>query len=87
VAEHCKIIWGLIGMQFILKKTDNTTEAHIKKNFSSDEMKKRIPDNQNLNTFSEENKSILWAKFMLEQLVLVNCTKENFATDFSVFSN
>nr|WP_315255041.1 hypothetical protein [uncultured Flavobacterium sp.] len=72
-------------MQFILKKTDNTTETHIKKNFSSDEMKKRIPDNQNLNTFSEENKSILWAKFMVEQLVLVNSTKENFAADFSVF--
>jgi hypothetical protein len=29
-------------------------ETHIKKYFSSDEMKKRVPDNQNLNAFSEE---------------------------------
>ena len=74
-------------MQFILKKTDNTTETYIKKNFSSDEMKKRVPVNQNLNTFSEENKSIVGTKFMVQQLVLVNSAKENFATDFTVFSN
>jgi hypothetical protein len=29
-------------------------ETHIKKDFSSDEIKKWVPDNQNLNTFSEE---------------------------------
>jgi inner membrane protein len=29
-------------------------ETHFKKDFSSDEMKKWVPDNQNLNTFSEE---------------------------------
>lgn len=31
-------------------------ETHIKKDFSSDEMKKWVPDNQNSNTFSEERK-------------------------------
>ena len=31
-------------------------ETHIKKHFSSDEMKKWVPDNQILNTFSEESK-------------------------------
>mgnify|MGYP003463003015 CR=1 FL=1 len=56
MAEHCKIIWGLIGTQFISKKTDNTIETHIKKLFSSYEMKKWVPDNQILNTFSEEIK-------------------------------
>ena len=33
-------------MQFRLKKTDNTTETHVKKNFSSDEMKNRVSVNQ-----------------------------------------
>ena len=51
MAEHCKIIWGLIGTQFISKKIDNTIETHIKKLFSSYEMKKWVPDNQILNTF------------------------------------
>ena len=50
-------------MQFISKKTDNTIETHIKMDFSSDEMKKRVPDSQNLNTFSEANKSIAEPKF------------------------
>jgi acyl-homoserine-lactone acylase len=31
-------------------------ETHIKKHFSSDEIKKWVPDNHNLNTFSEERK-------------------------------
>ena len=31
-----------------------SAETHIKKYFSSDEMKKWVPDNHNLNTFSEE---------------------------------
>lgn len=33
-----------------------SSETHIKKSFSSDEIKKWVPDNQNLNTFSEETK-------------------------------
>lgn len=56
MAEHCKIIWGLIGMQFISKKIDNTIETHIKKLFSSYEMKKWVTDNQNLNTFRKKIK-------------------------------
>jgi hypothetical protein len=35
---------------------DSLNETRIKKDFSSDEMNKRVPDNQNLNTFSEEIK-------------------------------
>ncbi|MFV5702016.1 cysteine desulfurase family protein [Flavobacterium sp. XS2P12] len=34
-------------------------ETHIKKEFSSDEIKKWVPDNQNLNTFSEEKKTLV----------------------------
>ncbi|MFD0778787.1 DNA polymerase III subunit gamma/tau [Flavobacterium myungsuense] len=33
-----------------------SSETHLKKSFSSDEIKKWVPDNQNLNTFSEETK-------------------------------
>ena len=34
-------------------------ETHIKKEFSSDEIKKWVPDNQNLNAFSEEKKTLV----------------------------
>jgi PAS domain S-box-containing protein len=39
---------------FNLLKKNCTDETHIKKAFSSDEIKKWVPDNQNLKAFSEE---------------------------------
>jgi len=46
-----------INEQFYLLQLQEEVpiETHIKKNISSDEMKKWVPDNQNLNTISEEN--------------------------------
>jgi hypothetical protein len=50
------------------------SETHIKKHFSSDEMKKWVPDNQILNTFSEEKDISKIVKGITDEKIL----KESF---------
>jgi murein DD-endopeptidase MepM/ murein hydrolase activator NlpD len=52
---------------------EHQIETHIKKHFSSDEMKKWVPDNQNLNTFSEENQTFytLYGHLSLESIATI----------------
>jgi murein DD-endopeptidase MepM/ murein hydrolase activator NlpD len=61
-------IVGDYGPTIIL---EHQIETHIKKHFSSDEMKKWVPDNQNLNIFSEENQTFytLYGHLSLESIV------------------
>ena len=49
---------------------EHLIETHIKKHFSSDDTKKWVPDNQNLNTFSEENQTFftLYGHLSLESI-------------------
>jgi len=52
------------------------SETHIKKDFSSDEMKKWVPDNQNLSTFSEENKKLKISEIQgVEKILLAGIAK------------
>ncbi|WP_185965886.1 glycosyltransferase family 39 protein [Flavobacterium sp. ZT3R18] len=52
-----------------------SNETHIKEKFSSDEIKKWVPDNQNLNTFSEEiekNTNSLLKKLVYSSCLLIS---------------